>query len=710
MHEETFWSIVIEPEWVQAAIWGVEDSQAKVLSVGSPSSWSSEADLITATDTTLSSAIQPVAESVFEPKKTVFGVSPSWVSGGEIGEENLGKIKKLCGKLSLTPSGFVVLPEAIAHFFKSEEGSPLSGVVLGIAEGILDVSLFRLGRLVGSVSVARSVSLFEDVIEGLARFGRDEPLPSRFLIYNLKEGELEEARQILTDADWKAASEKVPFLHTPKIEVVDAQTKLLAVSLAGAAETGQAKTAASLIPKKEPEEKQSFTEEAEDKTDRGTLSVQDVGFRVGQDVVDNPAPPANSHNFNPQEPGLIETKSGFLARVGGFVSGLLPRRLPNFGNLRGRMPLFLGVGALLLLVSFFVAWWFLPRATVIVYVSPQKLESVETLTLSTQASSLSVSDKVIPASEVEVEVSGEKTARTTGVNIIGEKAKGKVTIRNGTDEAIRFPAGTTITSNNDLKFSLDSSASVSAATSPTSPGTAEIEVTAADIGSEYNLAKDESFSVSNYPKSDVDAVAGVDFTGGSSQEIAAVGEDDRQELGEALKDELTDQALSELKAKTTGEVLLVEEAVSVDLTAEDFSADVGDEASELTLEMQVSVSSILVKKEDLAAFTQNKLSSQVPSGFVLRGDQIAIEFDVENENEGEWEVEASFLVNLLPEIKTDEIARDIAGKYRPLAEERLSRVPGFSRAKIEINPQFPGRLGTLPRIAKNISVEVAAEK
>jgi len=42
------------------------------------------------------------------------------------------------------------MPEAVAHFIKVEEGSPLTGVTIGLSEEFLEVSLFKLGRLAGN--------------------------------------------------------------------------------------------------------------------------------------------------------------------------------------------------------------------------------------------------------------------------------------------------------------------------------------------------------------------------------------------------------------------------------------------------------------------------------------------------------------------------------------------------------------------------------
>ena len=190
---ELYWSIVLEDGWVQAGVWYIGEKAAEVVSISPGAAWATDEELTGATDAALSSAIQKLPENYKEPNKTVFGVPNLWVKGGEITEEHLGKIKKLCADLSLSPVGFVVLPEAIAHLYKSEEGSPLSAVVLGLGLGNLEISVFKLGNLVGTTEVSRSISLVEDVTEGLSRFEGATPLPSRFI--TAKKGSLKKPKK-----------------------------------------------------------------------------------------------------------------------------------------------------------------------------------------------------------------------------------------------------------------------------------------------------------------------------------------------------------------------------------------------------------------------------------------------------------------------------------------------------------------------------------
>src|SRR3989344_5460774 len=281
---EYYWSISITPAWVQAGIWTIEQHAAKVISVSPPARWEQEEDLVTIIDSTLSAAVDDLPDDADEPSKTVFGVAPSWVQEGTIKKEYLVHIRHICSKLELEPSGFVVHPEAIAHSIKMGEGSPLTGIIIGIEDNNLDVTLFRLGNLVGTVNVGRSVSLAEDLIEALTRFGETEPLPSRLLLYDGKESLLEDIKQKLHEFDWKnLKSDKISFLHTPKVEIVTPESKLMAVSLAGATEMGVVEGVSMMG--KEPD-KPVGLEDVNDNIKAASLSSQDVGFVLDEDITD----------------------------------------------------------------------------------------------------------------------------------------------------------------------------------------------------------------------------------------------------------------------------------------------------------------------------------------------------------------------------------------------------------------------------------------
>jgi len=703
---ELYWALVVEEGWIQAGVWYIGGTAAEVVSISPAAAWSTEEELTGATDAALSSAVQKLPENYKEPSKTVFGVSSSWVKGGEITEEYLSKIKKLCTELSLSPVGFVVLPEAIAHLYKSEEGSPLSAVVLGLGSGSLEISVFKLGNLVGTALVSRSVSLVEDVTEGLSRFEGAVPLPSRFIVYDGREGELEEAKETLLQASWEE-KEKIKFLHTPKAEVLSSDRKVLATCLAGGAEIGhvsQVDSKESLyLEEEEPESKRSDVAPPEHQWEGTT--AENLGFAIGADItakraeIENVVPPQKTEAlpvpktvFNPGKMagGYIQKTKEFLRVKNNALIGIL-------------------VAVLLATAGGILCWWFYPKAKVVVFVTPKRFEQQVQILFSPNGESDPAAG-VVPAQVITDTVSGDKTKSTTGVKLIGNKASGATQVANGNGTAINLSAGTILTSSAGLKFLTNSQASVSGQILPGSPGTANVDITAFDIGAQYNLAKGEVFSVGNYSRAMVAGTTVADFTGGSSQEIAAVSKDDQTNLENDLKGELVQNAKNDVLAKVSSNQIFVDDLAGLDITSENFDHKVNDSADSLKLSLTLSATGLAADKVKLLDYAKGVLKDKIPSGYLLNGDQIDFKFAYMGQQNGRYSYNVTIGANFLPQIDTQKLIGQIAGKTPAVVENYLDSVPGFSRVAVTLNPKFPGPLGTLPRITKNITLEVSAEQ
>lgn len=708
---EYFWALIIEPSWVQAGIWRVDENQATVVFSGIPAAWSNDSDLVTSTDAVLSAAVQSLSDENAEPTKTVFAVVSSWVEGGQIKPEYLEKIKNLCSELSLKPVGFVVISEAISYFLKSEEGSPLSAIVVGVYKEGLEISVFQLGSLLGVTNVSRSVSIVDDIAEGLSRFLGVQGLPSRFIIYDGRESETEEARQAIIQADWKIY-EKVRFLHTPKVEIIDAGGKLKAVCLAGASEMAQVEKISVLTG-----------EEKEDKKE-DQLTPESVGFRVGGDFeIDKPQeaqsdvvseedlsphqniePVGEFPSVNQEKPAspVGDTKKRFS------LAGILPKFSSLTNRVRnvsiGKMPIVVGLACLVaFLLAGILGWWFLPRATVTVYISPKTLNENYELTIGEGQ----FSEGKLQARTESVEVDGDLTIGTTGTKTTGEKAKGEVTIYR-VGSAMTLPASTLIKGPNNLSFTLDEAVNV-ASGSASSPSATKANVTAVDIGASYNLSSGTSFVVGNYSSSDLEAKNERSFSGGSSREVSVISEQDMVSAEKELTNKLLEEAVEKLKSKAPEGEELIEDSIVSEPSLKKFSGKVGDEASELKLNLKLSVKGYLVSRSQMVKGAEEFLKGKLPSGYILKEENITTKLELVDRDEQKYRI--SITANLLPDIDVNALAEKILGRYPEVARQYMSKeVPGFASVEFEQNPPLPGRLGTLPHVLKNLEIELAVEK
>ncbi len=756
---EHFWALVIGRNWVQSAIWRVVGDKAEVVSEGSSVTWEedSEESLIVAADSSLSSAAANITDEVSEPNKVVFGLPPGWIKDGNITDERLGFLKKVSKELELSPAGFVVLPEAITHFLKSREGAPLNAILVGPSDSSIDVTLVQNGKILGSVEVAKSMSLGEDVAEGLAQIEKISQYPSRILLYNHKHGNLEDARRELLDTEWKDS--KIAFMHTPKVDILPEDIGISAVSLAGGAEVGDATRVVlphdseSDLPR-EPEDAELPDENLPDTSDVEEVSPEELGFLEGVDVAEvnqmretpdtleqPPLSPrtaiAGDETFEPV-PHVAPLKPGLLPGLFATIQSFMPSsfkmpqgvRLPRVSGIRGRFGNISGIAFIIiaaLVILGGLAYWYIPKATVTIFVSPKLLEKTVNIKVDPSISSADIANHIVPGQMKEAVVSGDKTTSATGTKTIGEAARGTVTILHS-GPATTLKEGVVLTGPNKLKFTLDSDTAIASGSSTllnNSPSKTQAKVTASEFGPDYNLSSGSNFTVGNFSEADFAATNEQAFSGGTSRSVSAVSDEDRASLKKSLVAELNSRGLDQLKEQLGPDEILVDDSASFNTDTENYSAKSGDEAQTVKLSLSGKVKALVVPKSAMNDLVKGEIQNEVPQGFLLREDQIdisykavAIKAPAKTDKKDTKTTpapttsnfEATIKANLLPQVKPDEIANKISGKLPQEAKDYLATIPGFSRAEININFRLPGFLGTLPRISKNITVEVSAER
>jgi hypothetical protein len=738
-----FWTLIIEPGWVQVGIWKIENGSASVVFSGKPVAWSDDSQIVDICNSALSIAAQNLPDGI-EPSKTVLGISYSWLDSGDIAPERLQQIKDICRKLSLSVVGFVVIAEAVANLLKSETGANQNLIVLGIYQKDIELSLFFDGKLYGMTQIARSLSLADDVVEGLSRLSVDKPLPPRILVYDGRSVDLADAQQDLLEVDW-GGFRNINFLHEPKVDVVDDDRKVLAVSLAGASELAGINKVTFSLPTSElsaQDELKAGNVEDTQKTEefrREEALSEDVGFKVERQVDEEiDSLNAGQELDFPEYGNLSEAESNVVSvEENKFVSDSKPHKLSFIGStgkivLSGLASLVKGVarvlstsggnfsfaakpflwgGSFLIVfaISAGVYWWFAPKATITIYLSPKRLEESLVVSVATDISEPDFAAKKIPGRVIEKVLSGEKTTQTTGTKRVGEKATGEVTIYRSGPE-ITIPAGTNLVGPGNLKFVIESPVTV-ASGSASQVSQTTVSVRAVDIGAEYNLASGTVFSIGNYSSSDMEAKNSSSFSGGSSRQVQAVAKEDYDGLREDLINELLEKAENEIGKEVGNGNFLIKQSLASSVQETKFSHNIGDEAENLKLFLQVKFRGIVVSKDDLGKVTSDSLSKIIPGGYVLDSNNMDFSFENLDKKGDSYEFRLTAVANLLPQVSVDDIKKKIKGKHIEVAKVYLKeKTPAFGRAEIKIKPSFPGRLKTLPHVERNIQIQFMAEK
>lgn len=205
-------------------------------------------------------------------------------------------------------------------------------------------------------------------------------------------------------------------------------------------------------------------------------------------------------------------------------------------------------------------------------------------------------------------VSSTFTAKTnaTGETFVGDRAKGTVTLYNSdTSGSVSLNKGQTITSSDGLVFKLDDAVKIASASgdaSSISSSTAKASITAANIGTEYNLKTGAKFSIEGFSSSQMIGKNESDISGGTKKKVTVVSEKDYARLNDDVTGQAQAFTQKKLKETTSSDAIIVPEFTETTLSKKTYTSDVGDEAPEVSLDATATVSYTAVTKADALAF------------------------------------------------------------------------------------------------------------
>ena len=338
-------------------------------------------------------------------------------------------------------------------------------------------------------------------------------------------------------------------------------------------------------------------------------------------------------------------------------------------------------------------------------VNPKADQKTTSVTFSSSQAT-DIAGSVIASQPVSVSEDGSMTVSTTGKKDVGTESKGKVTIFNVGD-SISLDSGTTIVASNGLKYTLDNSVNV-ASGDATLASTASVNVTASDIGQDYNLPSGTKFSVSGQDSS-VAAKNDNAFSGGTKKTVAVVSKDDIQKLLDGLPKQLEDKARNDIKSKVTGDNVTLTSFVdeSVDSNKQSFDKKVGDQASTVTLKGTVNFTTLTYNKADMLKLADSLFNA---SSGQISSDNLSVSAkNIATDKNGDVAADLTINAGLLPKLDQESIAKQIAGISIQKARNLLLNMPQVENVGIELKPNLFFLSQNLPGNPKNITIQITAK-
>lgn len=744
-------AIEIGRESIKTAVWEVLGIKPHLLATGTIEEYSPDdpEQLVTAVDTSLSKTLQEIDP---EPDEVVFSFPESWVEGTAIAPDKKPLLKILTKKLDLKPIGFVVTVEALIHYLKTKQGGPFTGILIGVTDQEVVVTLVKNGSISESHTVGRSSDLGSDVEEGVARFSSLDSLPANMILYN-GHTQLDSEKQELISYNWQ---DKLPFLHIPKIDTFNPNETIQAVVEAGGAEVIKSLqvSAAKIEPEVETASELE-TDETDDGPEPETESIPDLsdefGFTGEPASVDNftpvipPQTPPPGHRQTttppPSHPDLEElenlkdleeqkdfedlgpeTKPSRFPFANFHISLKNPFKITlssfNFSK-KGVFILALAslIIALVTASAVLAAYWYLPTAEVTIFLNPKTLDTNIEFSIDPNLDQPDLSTLTIPGRIAEAKAQTQVSTAATGEKIVGDSATGTVTLYNRSDASVSLPRGTKLIGPDSLTYTIDQEVNLaSASTKPGSnkyeeiktPSTEEVAVSAVSIGAKYNLGQGTELRVADYGSSILIASAATDIDGGTSREITAVAASDIEKLRTEARQQLEEEIISQYSQEDNfiGAIFLNKD--QFDFT-ESFSADVGDEATSVSLEAQSSTQVMTYTQDHVNHLIEKQLLDSAPEGYQFLPTQSSLEIIRSSTlTDNTVKVTATAQAKMTPILDDHEVINNLRGRFPSVTEDYFQQLPGFDRVEIDIQPKWlPDMLKTFPRLEKNITIHTS---
>ncbi len=368
----------------------------------------------------------------------------------------------------------------------------------------------------------------------------------------------------------------------------------------------------------------------------------------------------------------------------------------------------------------FVFLFIVPRATVTLVVDSEQLVKTVDIIASSSADTVLVEDKVIPAEKVSVTKQGVKVSPATGESTVGEKARGTVTIYNQTDEEKVLDRGTVLSAE-ELQFVLASGVSIEAQTMSSTQsaegqrtvtytaGKTNVNIVAADVGEKYNLPADTEFSVANFVEESVYAKNAQPLSGGFSEEVTVVSEQDVQTITDSLTRELEQEAYSELDLELPEGYTIPKGVIKSEILSKQLSKEVGEEAEEVRLQMSVESSALAYSKDAYTQVLENYLESKVPQNYSLKEGGVQFALLDAKRMDNDLVITAKVKGMLVPSIDIESLKKDLAGTKISSARSYLTNLPNVKQVNIRVSKFLSSFYKHLPKRAENISIEFGSE-
>ncbi len=342
-----------------------------------------------------------------------------------------------------------------------------------------------------------------------------------------------------------------------------------------------------------------------------------------------------------------------------------------------------GVASVLVLVALFI-----PRAQVVLHPDSKMQSVVLPVVAGPSVESVFITGS-IPAHEKRLIVEGSQSVVVTGQAVTPQsKARGVVTFRNLTQQAVTIPAGTVVRTVENIRFETSQAGEVAAGVDEV----LELPVEAVESGRAGNVEAESIVVLEGRLGLSLSVTNTEPLTGGRETPSLQASDADRGRAREALMKKLESEARSRLGEETDPSDILFEDSFRVSqILSEVYDPPAGAASTRLTLTMQVEFATLYAAASDLTQLASLALNASLPSGFSSSPEGLTLSAvtkpALSTDGFTRWKVRAER--RIVRQISYGQVTRLIQGisssRARALLEEGL---PLVAAPEIQLSPSW----------------------
>jgi hypothetical protein len=267
-------------------------------------------------------------------------------------------------------------------------------------------------------------------------------------------------------------------------------------------------------------------------------------------------------------------------------------------------------------------------------------------------------------------------------------ARGVVTFRNLTQQAVTIPAGTVVRTVHNIRFATTRAGELEAGVDET----LDLPVEAVESGRSGNVQTETIVIVEGRLGLSVSVTNPEPLAGGRETSSVQASDADRERAKSALLDKLENEARAQLKdERKAGDILFDDTFAVSQILSEVYDPPAGAAGTKLTLTMQVEFSVLYASASDLTELASLALNASLPAGFAAPSEALTLKSvtqPLRNEDGfTRWTVRAER--RIVQRVSAAQVAQMIQGLRARRAQAMLEkRLPLEDAPEIHLSPSW----------------------